>query len=238
MYFLPPPLSRRLWRIRAKATLRRLGFSSSELKRLFSELETDLHPALRQAYGTIQSASAERPTGEMPFNITVEVLYVLARATKPAVIVETGVAAGISSTAWLTAISKNGSGRLFSIDLPKHSEGDDTPGSTFIPEGHESGWAIPDELRESHDLRIGSSLALLADLVASLGSIDVFFHDSDHSEDNVRFELETAWPTLSAGGLLVSHDVHKHDAFSTFADRQGAAQGKISILGVARRPSG
>jgi predicted O-methyltransferase YrrM len=171
----------------------------------------------------------------MPFNITVEVLYVLARATKPEVIVETGVAAGISSTAWLAAVRKNGSGRLFSIDLPKHSERDDTPGSTFIPEGHASGWAIPAELRPSQDLRIGSSRALLPGLVASLENIDVFFHDSEHSEENVRFELETAWPALSDGGLLASHDVHKHRAFATFADQKGAAQGQISILGVARR---
>ena len=45
-------------------------------------------------------------------------LYFLTRYRKPRVIVETGVAAGFSSAAFLAAIRANGSGHLFSSDFP------------------------------------------------------------------------------------------------------------------------
>jgi len=46
------------------------------------------------------------------------VLYCIIRATKPEIIVETGVANGASSTFILSALEKNNKGKLFSIDLP------------------------------------------------------------------------------------------------------------------------
>lgn len=45
-------------------------------------------------------------------------LYFLTRKNKPKVILETVVAAGYSSYAFLQAISENGQGRLFSSDFP------------------------------------------------------------------------------------------------------------------------
>ena len=45
-------------------------------------------------------------------------LYFLARKLKPEIIVETGVAAGWSSLAFLRALSKNGFGKLYSSDFP------------------------------------------------------------------------------------------------------------------------
>ena len=45
-------------------------------------------------------------------------LYFLVRSIKPSLVVETGVAAGFSSKAILTAMHENGSGQLFSSDFP------------------------------------------------------------------------------------------------------------------------
>jgi predicted O-methyltransferase YrrM len=45
-------------------------------------------------------------------------LYVLCRASKPGVFVETGVAGGMSSSYILRALDKNAYGKLFSIDVP------------------------------------------------------------------------------------------------------------------------
>lgn len=49
-------------------------------------------------------------------------LYLLIRAIKPAIVVETGVAAGISSSHILKALCDNGSGFLHSVDLPNQLE--------------------------------------------------------------------------------------------------------------------
>jgi hypothetical protein len=46
-------------------------------------------------------------------------------------------------------------------------------------------------------------------------------HDSEHSEDCMRFEFETAWATLRDGGVLAADDVTVNDAFATFAAGHG-----------------
>lgn len=43
--------------------------------------------------------------------------------------------------------------------------------------------------------------------------IDVFIHDSDHSYDVIAFEIETAYPYLRSGGVLVADDVFQNMAF-------------------------
>ena len=43
----------------------------------------------------------------------------------------------------------------------------------------------------------------------------IFFHDSDHSYENMLFELEWAWNVLSAN-LMISDDIDGNDAFFDF----------------------
>ena len=45
-------------------------------------------------------------------------LYFLVRSMRPRIVVETGVAAGFSSSAILTALKENGEGILYSSDFP------------------------------------------------------------------------------------------------------------------------
>lgn len=52
--------------------------------------------------------------GEYPM-----VLYVACKLLQPKVVVETGAGAGLASTFILKALSENGEGALYSIDLPK-----------------------------------------------------------------------------------------------------------------------
>ena len=47
-----------------------------------------------------------------------QLLYFLTRLVQPEVIVETGVGAGYSTQAFLSAIHRNGKGRLYSSDFP------------------------------------------------------------------------------------------------------------------------
>lgn len=42
---------------------------------------------------------------------------------------------------------------------------------------------------------------------AELGKIDLFIHDSLHSEHNVRFEMDLAWSALPPGGAIVVDDI-------------------------------
>jgi hypothetical protein len=62
----------------------------------------------------------------------------------------------------------------------------------------------------------GSSRRRLPGLLEELSEIDVFVHDSAHTEANMRFEFETAWQAIRPGGVLVSHDIERNRAFVDF----------------------
>ena len=142
-------------------------------------------------------------------------LYILARIFKPSVLVETGVSSGVSSAFTLKALSKNNKGKLFSIDLPNQ----DPSGKAVVPRGGKSGWIIPDNLRERHELIIGDSKKELPKLLDELGTIDWFFHDSLHTYEFMTWEYNQAWNHLRRPGLLLSDDITWNTAFSDFAKK-------------------
>jgi predicted O-methyltransferase YrrM len=150
-------------------------------------------------------------------------LYAILRTLKPKVAVETGVANGFSTAFALLALEKNGGGDLYSIDYPR-SFGEESlhegMGSVGVPAEHEPGWLVPEHLRERWTLRLGRSQDELPPLLESLGAIDFFLHDSEHSYECMRFEFTSAWPALREGGVLVSDDVNSTAAFPEFAREQ------------------
>lgn len=64
----------------------------------------------------------------------------------------------------------------------------------------------------------GSSRLHLPKLLAKLGQIDLFIHDSMHSERNVRFELDRAWAALRPGGAMVVDDIDANRGFQSFTE--------------------
>jgi hypothetical protein len=126
----------------------------------------------------------------------------------PDVVVETGVARGATSQVILEAMSRNGAGRLWSIDLPH----------PFAPEFHaETAAAVPGRKHERWTYVHGSSRRRLPGLLAQLGEIDMFVHDSLHTSRNMSFEMHQAWRKLRAGGLMLVDDVY-NKAFRDFVN--------------------
>lgn len=140
-------------------------------------------------------------------------LYISLRAKKPETVIETGVAHGYSSWVILNALHKNEKGTLYSIDLA----GNDTNSLYNLP-GEKIGHVVPFELRERWQLLLGDVADLLPELMEKLGKIDVFFHDSDHSYRNMKFEFELAYAHLKDDGLLLSDDIYKNAAFEEFVE--------------------
>lgn len=150
-------------------------------------------------------------------------LYLLVRKYRPQVVVETGVARGISSAYILCAMRENCSGHLYSIDLPakKAAIEEDSNREKYrytLSDGqthseYEIGYTVPEFLKERWTLTLDDSRRALPELMTKLQTIDVFYHDSLHSYDHMKFEFETAWPHLKEGGLLLSDDVLWNNAF-------------------------
>ncbi|MFM8432823.1 MAG: class I SAM-dependent methyltransferase [Bacteroidota bacterium] len=175
----------------------------------------------RDDFIPMNSLSGVQLPGNRPTYFFGKFLYYIVRMSRPTIMVETGVAHGVSSWTILNAMERNGAGKLCSIDLPDLDLKSYNPGNIQKT----SGWAVPDALRHRWELRLGSSKELLPAWLQELGEIDVFFHDSDHSYENMLFEFSTALPHLKKKGLIVSDDVHKNAAFAEFA-------GAHSLTGV------
>jgi predicted O-methyltransferase YrrM len=157
--------------------------------------------------------------GEDPFtpywaadSLLARCCYLACRILKPAVVVETGVAYGVSSAFVLKALEKNGHGILHSVDLPPLRREADR----FW------GIAVPEALRGRWKLHRGSSRRILPGLLEGLGEVDLFVHDSLHTYRNMRREFEVVWPRLRAGGVLIADDVERNRAFGELLQKNPA----------------
>ena len=159
-------------------------------------------------------------------------LYLLVRALKPDIFVETGVSGGESSTFILQAMEDNKKGKLYSIDFPQAIV--EKGLTTISPEGTSSGWLIPDYLKHRWDLTLGKSEDILLPLLKKLGKIDIFFHDSLHTYDHMLFEYNTCWDYIKHNGILISDDiaVMNGKGHSPFVDFASFIKKKIVIYNV------
>jgi predicted O-methyltransferase YrrM len=151
-------------------------------------------------------------------------LYVLLRATKPEIAIETGVLHGLTTLFLLRALERNGRGSLISVDLPSYPESGPANQDGYravLPPGRESGWIVPKGRFQSWDLRLGSSFDILPKLGRDIGEIDFFCHDSEHTFLTMWFELNWSWERLRDGGVLLCDNIEASTAFADFVRRVG-----------------
>ena len=150
--------------------------------------------------------------------------YVSCRLLAPSVVIETGVAYGVSSAFILRALEENGRGSLHSVDLPPLRR----------EYGRFWGIAVDKKLRGRWHLHRGSSGRVLPGLLRQTGVVDLFLHDSLHTYRNMRREFEMIWPRLRTGGVLLADDVERNAAFGELRNR-GPALWRV-VRDRERRP--
>ncbi|QCJ47202.1 O-methyltransferase [Haloprofundus sp. MHR1] len=172
--------------------------------------------------------------------------YALVRKLRPASVVETGVYSGVSTLALLAALDENDHGTLYSIDCSAQFDELDAEtkrhyerrrpsccedGSHLLPGGKRPGWIVPDGLRDRWQLVAGRPQRELPQLLEELDEIELFVHDSEHSETGMLFEFDLAWEHLAPGGVLVSPHVGWNDAFDTFVTERApeARHGELAV---------
>jgi predicted O-methyltransferase YrrM len=232
-------LMARLARSSVQADRARLLRAISELwhvdgQELLEEYRTsDYATWYRERYEEVDLGSSGSRMGTSGM-FTCELLYLLVRAAKPQVVVETGVLYGASSGHMLAALAANGTGRLHSIDLgcspsePSHD--------LFVHPDHRARW----------EYIVGDTRRELPLLLARLGRIDMFHHDSLHTFAHMTWEYETASAHLAPGGILASHDVliadslrgiFRENAFPAFCRQRQLEYTIVQNSGIAIRPT-
>ena len=131
-------------------------------------------------------------------------LYFICRIKRPQTVVETGVAAGWSSAAILNALAENGSGKLYSSDLPYRKR----PGAyKFI------GILVEDRFKENWDLNITGDKKALPEILKKVERVNLFHFDSDKSYRGREFAFKTIKRHLSKDAVLIFDDIQDNFHF-------------------------
>ncbi len=131
------------------------------------------------------------------------VCYAACRLLQPDVVVETGVAYGVTTAFVLKALSLNNKGMLISIDLPPLGKDADA----FV------GFLVPEEFKNRWVLHRGTSKRILPKLLPEIGKVNLFIHDSLHTYWNIKRELNMVTSFLARPAIVVCDDIQGNRAF-------------------------
>lgn len=193
-----------------------LNISTVDLLRYFIEFSTSInfHNYIRNKIRVAHQICPDPKLGGWIDFIGCIMIYIVIRHTKPKIVLETGVGPGGSSAFILQALECNKKGILYSIDLP----GNDAIvypklGKNFnihVPKGWQVGWLIPPWLKHRHKLIIGDSREELPKILNKIKKIDVFLHDSLHTDEHILMEFNTVLPAMNDKGVLLCDDVNEY----------------------------
>jgi predicted O-methyltransferase YrrM len=150
-------------------------------------------------------------------------LYALVRSVRPRIVLETGVADGHSSFFILSAMRANDYGVLHSMDCSANV------GSLLAEEECER-WKL-------HVLDLRDLKKSFSQVLKDLPQLDLFFHDSDHTNAWQSFELAEALKRIVPGGILASDDCDSCYAFLDVCRNAGLRPAflveKCKVFGLA-----
>ena len=131
--------------------------------------------------------------------------YLVARLTRPSLVVETGVHDGIGAVVLTEALRRNAaegrSGRYRGTDIdPK------------------AGWLL-DAPDIDAKVLYGDSITSLEDMAPE--SVDLFINDSDHSADYEYHEYQVMTSRLSPRGVILGDNAHATDALLNYSNETG-----------------
>ena len=125
-------------------------------------------------------------------------LYALVKANNPKIVIETGVANGITTNAIMKALEFNeNKGELHSFDVLKETS------KAYIGSGN---WNF-------HLLNVKNSHKQLMSEIIKLPKVDIWVHDSNHGYRWQKFEYLLALKSLNSGGILISDDIDASPAW-------------------------
>ncbi len=177
-------------------------------------LDADLWSETQEACSAL-TRDAKSKLETIPYDLggggNYELLYFLTRYMNPKNVVETGVAAGWSSSAVLTALEKNGQGMLYSSDFPYFRMKD--------PENY-IGFVVANDLKSNWRLFIEGDQYNLPKICEEVEQIDLFHYDSDKSyEGRVRAFHEVS-SKLSDNAAIIFDDIQDNAHFKDFVEER------------------
>jgi predicted O-methyltransferase YrrM len=150
----------------------------------------------------------------------IDLIYAVARLMRARDVIETGVAYGWSSLAFLAAMGEGG--RLVSVDRPYPGAGNEPFVGIAVPEDFKSRWKI---IHEPDRNGLRKAVAQFPH------GIDIAHYDSDKSYQGREFAYPIIWRALKPGGLFISDDIQDNMAFAHFVEERGLRYGVTETSG-------
>jgi hypothetical protein len=127
--------------------------------------------------------------------------YAFVRATKPKIVIETGVEQGLGSLVLTSALKRN-----TAEGHPGYYYGTDI--------NPQCGYLFQGDYRNYGTLLIGDSISSLKQLNET---VDLFINDSDHSAEYEAREYDVIHPKMSANGIILGDNAHVSSALVDFS---------------------
>ena len=175
------------------------AFAKEQNPQLWEETKSFARQLEKRAKGILSDIDVELGGGGY-----YEMLYFLTRQFQPKVIVETGVAAGFSSQTFLSALQKNGEGKLFSSDFPYFRLAE--------PEKY-IGLLVDEKFKADWTLYIEGDEANLEEILPQVQAIDLFHYDSDKRYRGRQSAFTKVKPKLSQRAIVVFDDIQDNPFF-------------------------
>lgn len=157
-------------------------------------------------------------------------LYFVTRYFKPDIVVETGVAAGYSTQAFLKAMKVNSKGILYSSDFPYFR--------LKNPEQY-IGILVEEDLKDRWQLYIKGDRNNLPQIVAKIPKIDIFHYDSDKTYSGRLFAMQTIEKLLHKDSIIIMDDIQNNLFFHDYIKNKtypwrvfGFADKYIGAIGI------
>jgi len=182
------------------------GHPFAEIEQYFRELETD--DRLRRSLEERTLASPDRHNSDVEPRYGRRLgWYALVRATKPRVVVETGVDRGLGTVVIAAALLRNTEEGFPGI----------VHATDIVPT---CGHLIVEPYKSRLRILLGDSVEHLKKFPEA---VDVFIHDSDHRPEYEWAEFIAIEPRLHPGSLVMSDNSQQTDKMFEFARRMGKA---------------
>jgi hypothetical protein len=131
--------------------------------------------------------------------------YAVVRATKPRVIIETGVERGHGALLLCAALLRNEKagfpGRYFGTDI-----------------NPQAGWLLSGPYAAVGNILVGDSITSLRNFPQT---VDLFINDSDHSAEYEAQEYDVIAPRLSKSAIILGDNAHVTDKLALFSRKTG-----------------
>ena len=145
-------------------------------------------------------------------------LYFLTRYLRPENVLETGVAAGFSSYAILSALEKNGKGKLFSSDFPYFRIKD--------PEKY-IGIVVEKNLKKNWHLFVEGDENNLSKIFKKVNQIDMFSYDSDKTYVGKLKTFKEVYKFLTENSVIILDDIQDDSFFYDFIQKNNISNWKL-----------